>query len=98
MSALPQNLTATLGGVTYRLQLRWNPPSNVWVANIADFAGNPLVNGVPLVTGADLLAQFAYLGFEGALIVTKDDGDPTPPNWDNFGTIGHLFWLDKEVA
>lgn len=98
MPALPQNLTVTLGGTTYRLQLRWNPPSNVWVMNVHDSADNPLVNGVPLVTGADLLAQFAYLGFTGALIITKDDGDPTPPDWDNLGTLGHVFWLDKVVA
>lgn len=95
MPAYPQDLTTTLGGTVYRIRLRWNVPMNVWVADVADALGNPIVNGVPLVTGADLLEQYAYLGFAGALIVTKDDGDPTPPDWFNLGTIGHLYWLDR---
>jgi hypothetical protein len=95
MSAFPQNFSVTLGGTSYRCQLRYNKPSAVWILNILDISGNPIVNGIPLVTGSDLLAQFKYLGFDGALVVTKDDGDPAPPTWDNLGTIGKLFWLDK---
>lgn len=69
-----------------------------WILYFSDANGDPILNGVPLVTGADLLAQYGYLGFEGALVVTKDDGSPEPPTWTDLGTIGHLFFLSEIPA
>ncbi len=43
-----------------------------YVLDIADANGKPIVQGIPFVTGADLLAQYAYLGIGGQLIVQTD--------------------------
>jgi hypothetical protein len=39
----------------------------------------PIVNGIPLVTGVDLLAQYRYLGFSGRLWVQGADNPDDVP-------------------
>lgn len=64
-----------------------------WVLDIADSANNPLVQGIPLVTGCDLLQQFGHLGIGGALWVLTD-GDPMAvPTYHNLGSLSHLYFV-----
>ena len=66
-----------------------------WCLDIADEGNNPIVCGIPLVTGADLLAQYAYLDLGGQLWV-RSDGDPAAvPAFQNLGQVpgGHLYWI-----
>ena len=74
------------------MNVKWNTFASCWVLDVADIQKNPIVSGIPLVTGADLLGQFAYLNFGGKLIVVSD-GDPfAVPTFDNLGTSGHLLF------
>jgi hypothetical protein len=79
-------------GVTYTLSFQYlfvveNP---IWIMDISDANANPIACGIPLITGADLLAQLQYLGFDCSMFATTD-GDPTaPPTFYNLGTAGHL--------
>lgn len=64
-----------------------------WVLDIADNNNNPIVCGIPLVTGIDLLYQYQYLGFGGSLVVATDGNPVIPPTFDNLGTDSHLYFV-----
>lgn len=81
----------SLLNVDYNMRIVWNPISMCWVLDIASANSVPLVQGVPLITGADLLAQYAYLGFGGGLVVTTDDGIGVP-TFEGLGVSGHLYF------
>lgn len=91
----PQIVTTRFpNGQTYSLRLIYEfGPDDCWLLDISDSFGNPIVCGIPLVTGCDLLAQFAYLGFGCSLYCTTDGDRPTPPKWWNLGSTAHL-WLE----
>jgi hypothetical protein len=93
LSAKPQTFSIALGGVTYKMTVRWNLPAAAWMLDIADATGSPMVGSIPLVTGADLLGQYAYLGFTGKLIVQTDYDADAVPTFDNLGTTGHLYFV-----
>ena len=92
--SVPQSLTVGLpsGSYVFRLTYADAPDGDGgWVLDISDSSANPLVCGVPLVTGADLLAQYAYLGLGVKLFVTTD-GDPSaPPTFADLGVTANLY-------
>jgi hypothetical protein len=92
--ARQQIVTISLIGMQYRMRLAWNIPANCWVLDIRNADDTPFLSGVPIVTGADLLAQFGYLGIRGQMLALTDytRGD-LPPNFDNLGTTGHVYFL-----
>jgi hypothetical protein len=91
--ASPQTLTVTLAGVTYNMRVLWNAASQCWVLDIYDSSGNPVINGIALVTGVDLLAQFGYLNFGGQLVVQTDFDTLAIPTLANLGTNGNLYFV-----
>ena len=93
LSAQAQNLSVSLGGVTYNFSLVWNAPAACWMLDISDQYDNPLVTALPLIAGVDLLQQFQYLGFNGGLICVVN-GDPNAvATYANLGTDANLYWL-----
>ena len=92
LSPTPQTSQISLAGTVYTLTLYWADPFG-WFLNIADASGNSILNGVPLVTGADLLAQYAYLGFGGQLIVQGDSDLTAVPTFDSLATVGRLYFV-----
>lgn len=90
----PQTFTITLSGVDYRLTVQYRKAGGAgWILDIADSNDNPLVSGIPLVTGTDLLGQYAYLGFGGRLWV---QGAATPddvPTFDDLGLGSKVYWV-----
>ena len=101
LTPTPQTFTVTLAGVEYQLTVRWNHADEAgWVLDIdlPDGAGR-VVDGIPLVTGCDLLAPYAYLGIGGALVAWSDDSD-LPPAEDNLGDGVDLVFItsDAEAA
>ncbi|VXB25340.1 conserved hypothetical protein [Burkholderia sp. 8Y] len=93
LSAKPQTFSIPLGGVTYKMTLRWNVPAEAWMLDVADASGSAMVGSIPLVTGVDLLGQYAYLGFAGQLVVQTDNDPAAVPTFDNLGTTGHLYFI-----
>ena len=93
----PQTFEVTLAGQTYNMTLRWNncSLSAGWILDIADESSNPIVSGIPLVTGADLLAQYPDKNFGGSLYVRSTPPLPpdAPPTFDNLGQDSHLYFL-----
>ncbi len=90
----PQRFTVVLSGVTYTFTIQYrNTLMGGWVLDIGDANNNPLIQGIPLVTGANLLAQYAYLGFVGALWVQTLSNPDAVPTFQNLGTDGLLFYV-----
>ena len=95
LSPEAQNFIIQLGATTYTVDIYWNDDVNgkCWMLDISDSAGNPIVQGIPIITGADLLAQYAYLDFTGQLIAqTATDPDAVPTN-TNLGINGNVFYV-----
>ncbi len=91
----PQSLQVTLHGVAYKLTLKWNIYSKCWVMDVAQAStGVAVANGLPLVTGADLVGQLQYLGFNGGLFVVSDQDTDAVPNYKSLGVQGHLLFAD----
>jgi hypothetical protein len=88
-----QRFVIALAGVDFGMRLHWCAPMRAWVLDISDANGTLLAAGLPLITGADLLAQFAYLGFGGRLIVQSDDDVDAVPQFETLGTLGHLYFV-----
>lgn len=76
----------------YKMSYKWNVPANCWVVDVADDNGVPILSGFSMVTGADLLQQFAYMGFAGQLIAQTDHDADAVPTFANLGVNGHLFF------
>lgn len=62
-----------------------------WALDISDDTGNPIVCGIPLIPGIDLLYQYQYLGIGGALMVIVDGIPDGVPDFAGLGTLGHLY-------
>lgn len=96
--SLMQTMSISLVGVTYNLTFLYHDASQGgWTIDIADANGNPLACGLPLVSGEDILEQFAYLGIGGKLIL-QTDGDPTGAVSPGFNDLGvgatsHLYFV-----
>lgn len=79
-------------GVTYGLTFQYLfKPNDCWIVDIADAEENPIIGGLPLLSGEDLLSQYGYLGF-GCELYCTTDGDPlADPTWWNLGVTSHLW-------
>lgn len=88
-----QQFSITLGTVTYNVTLKWNYIANAWVLDFADIDNNPILQGVPLITGADLLEQYAYLNFAGQLIAQTDNNPDLPPSYATLGSDANLYFV-----
>jgi hypothetical protein len=95
LSPQPQTLSVQFpNGATYQLRLLYEfTPDDCWGLDIADDQGNPIVSGIPLVTGTDLLAQYGYLNFGCKMFCTTDGDRNAPPRFFNLGVTSHL-WLE----
>jgi len=86
-------------GVEYTLRFQWNPVSDCWVLDIWD-SGNetPILTGMALVTGCDVLGQFAYLPVAVNAIITVMGVGPfqspdAVPTFTNLGSDGRVYLL-----
>ncbi|KAA6459622.1 hypothetical protein DYQ86_16010 [Acidobacteria bacterium AB60] len=93
LQATNQRFQISLAGVQYQMTVRWNAMNETWVLDLADQSGNPILSGIPLVTGEDLLAPFGYLDLGGQLIVQTSNNTDAVPTFTNLGTLSNLFFV-----
>ena len=91
--AAGQTFSVMLAGVSYNMTVRWNIPAACWMLDIADTNDNPILSGLPMITGADLLEQYGYLNIGGQLIVSSDNDPNQVPTYTSLGTLGHLYFI-----
>jgi hypothetical protein len=72
LQAENQQFDIQLGGVNYKMRLQHRDCAG-WILDIMHPNSEPIVSGIPLVSGVDLLAQYSYLDFDGALIFVCAD-------------------------
>ena len=53
-----QSFSVSLDAAVYRLRLRYNTRAGAWALSLATADGTPLLSGLALRLGVDLLAQF----------------------------------------
>jgi len=87
-----QEFAIAIAGTTYQLTLYWNEYSSCWVLDIADKDGVAILNGIPLLAGEDLLAQYGYMNFGGTLTAVVDGDATANPSYDGLGSIGHVYF------
>jgi len=91
-----QTFTITLGSVEYRITLVWREANEGgWVIDILTINDEPIIAGIPLVTGADLLAQYSYLGLCGELRVQTDNDPDEVPTFENLGDTSHVYFITE---
>jgi hypothetical protein len=88
-----QTLQVTMAGVLYQLTVRWNDMNQAWTLDIADANSSPILSGLPIVTGKDLLASYAYLNFGGQLIAQTTNDTDAVPTLANLGSAGNLYFV-----
>lgn len=92
LQATPQNIKITILGISYGIRTYYcDTETGGWVIDISDSSGVPILQGIPMVTGADLLGQYKYLGLDFSLIVATDSDLTAVPTFSNLGINGHLY-------
>ncbi len=81
-----------LGDSQYKLTLLWRDSAG-WILDIGDSSGSALIQGIPLVINVDLLAQYAYLGLNGQLLVMLDADNEDVPTATNLGSGSHVYFI-----
>ncbi|MCK0552644.1 hypothetical protein KFO32_06075 [Pantoea ananatis] len=91
MPLQPQNQTfsTTIEGSLFKVTVIWR--AGCWYLDLSDSTGSLIAGGIPLVTGADLLAQYAYLNLGFSLFVVCDADDQDYPGENDLGIRSHLF-------
>lgn len=97
----PQSFGISLAGRELHMAFRWaetlcaDAPGG-WVLDICDAPDDltPLVCGIPLVAGCDLLRPYAHLALGGSLVLSGD----MPPTLDNLGRGVLLLFETREGA
>ncbi|EFF82104.1 phage baseplate plug family protein [Acinetobacter haemolyticus] len=86
-----QKFNIRLGATQYKMQLIYR--ANHWYLDIFDIAENPLITGLPILVGDNLLAQHQYL-IKGALYVLNTNEDESHAFGD-LDTKIKLYWSDS---
>jgi hypothetical protein len=91
-----QKFFVALGGIQYQMSTYWRTANaGGWFIDIFSFSGNPILTGLPLVTGLNLLEPYPALniGNGGALFVATDGDLYAVPTYVNLGVNSHLYFV-----
>ncbi len=97
LSGENETFTVSLSGTEYQFTLRWNNAAQGgWMLDIDEpDDGGHIIDGIPLVTGCDLLARYRYKGFVGSLVVYADDSDAAPTE-ETLGDSCNLYYIPDD--
>lgn len=107
LQPVAQQFPITLAGITYQMTVKWNSNDasgldldaqdiGTWMMDLYDSTGtNLIVGGIPLVTGADIMAPFAYLGLGGQLVVQSSPLADTVPDFTTLGSTGQMYYVQQ---
>lgn len=85
-----QKFITTLNGKAYQLRLIWRAPVG-WFLDIAKTDTTPLVNGIAVVTGVNLIQQYQHL-IKGELWVYTEGLEN--PDYQSVGDTLKLYWVE----
>jgi hypothetical protein len=88
----PQIFSIQFGQKSYRLRFAYaNVVDGGWFLDVFDDDNNPLVCGIPLITGLDLLAPYYYLEIPAMLILVNKTKPFQVPAFEELGTVARLY-------
>lgn len=90
-----QQFNIAVNGTTYTIRAIWRDAAG-WVIDLLDSGGTAIINGIPLVTGADLLSQYSCLGLGFVLMVICDVAGQAYPSKTDLGTFSHLYVITEQ--
>jgi len=86
----PERFGLAINGVNYRFRTGYaNADGSGWYLDISHDDGSPLISGMALVPGTNLMAPYSYMGLNFALLMTSESGDP--PLFGELGTACRLY-------
>ncbi len=92
LSPNAQQMTVPIGGSELTFRFAWaDSPDGGWFVDISRLDGTPLVRGLPLTAGENVLQKFDYLGIGGAIYVQTDADPLIEPTYDNLGLNGRVL-------
>ena len=92
-----QSFSVQLDGAVYQVRLRYNTRAGHWALDLADAVGTPLLSGMAIRLGVDLLAQFSDDRFPpGKLFAMNWVNAYAEPDRDNFGTDVALIYQEAD--
>lgn len=89
LTADNQQFSINIAGSTWRISINWRDV--YWIMDLQNDRAEPVISGIPLVTGADLLAQYAYMRLGFKLVVVCDDSAQDYPTKTDLGSRSHLL-------
>lgn len=92
ITASPQKTTVNLAGTDRVLTTAWCDPAQCWILSIDNVDGTNVIDGMPMVTGVDLLGQYAYLGIGGSIFVQSLSDPSRVPGYSTLATDGLVFF------
>jgi hypothetical protein len=93
-----QQVTVQLGTVKYDFTVRWNDRARTWCLDMLDHnSQSPIVQGVPLVLGLDLLQPLALVGV-GSLVVNDEDNSGLDAGPDDLGGRVNVYWFSDGAS
>lgn len=96
LGPVAQQMRITLGDVEYTVRFFWcDSTEGGWTVDITSVEGVPLVQGLPLTAGEDVLQQLSYLGITGEIRVATDDDDTVEPTFSNLGSNGRVYFVQS---
>lgn len=92
LSTGAQKFSIRLGNNALQIRLVWREAEGGgWFIDLSDSDGNPLLAGLPLRCGHDLLEEHAHLGL-GKLTVSLDGESNGDPSYADMGRRMALYW------
>ena len=95
-----QTFSIDLEGNTYNFRVVYNQRNEMWTFDLSDVDENPILAGIPILIGPNLLQQFTL--DLGSLIVWDNEDqlvDSTTANDDDLGTrVILVHYTPDEVA
>lgn len=96
LATTPQTFLTTIGGKQLRFTIQWcDAPEAGWILNITDLDDKPVVMGIALVSGINMLTQYPEFNWGGKLgmVIAGDDGNS--PKFDNLGSEARLYYVTE---
>lgn len=89
-----QQIRIQLGQVEYLVRFGWGDTvDGGWFIDISDAEAVPILRGLPLTAGENVLQQFDYLGIPGEIRVQTDANDLVEPTYANLGSNGKVIFI-----
>ncbi|PAV01788.1 hypothetical protein CBG25_14655 [Arsenophonus sp. ENCA] len=90
LTPINQQFTIKLSDTVWQFSLIWRDSAG-WVLDILTVDNQPVIQGIPLVMGENLLAQYQHLISEGKLVFLSDEESDI--NATTLGTTVKLYWI-----